>query len=83
MTAILITALFIVTATVVFLGLCDAAVRGHNAWRAIRREMALNVAGNISRDLPSSDAVVVEIRQPAARHATVDVVTQQPLAAAA
>jgi hypothetical protein len=74
MATILITTLFTITAIAVMIGLSDSLVRGRNAWRAIRREMALDM----TRDIPANDAVVVQMRRPATYAAT-----QKPLAAAA
>jgi len=58
MVAFLVIALFATTTLVVLVALADSAVRGRNAWNAIRRELADDQIFG----LPANDAVVVQMR---------------------
>ena len=58
MVAFLVIALFVTTTLVVLAALADSAVRGRNAWKAIRRELA----NDQTFGLPATDAVVVQMR---------------------
>ena len=58
MVAFLVIALFATTTLVVLAALADSAVRGRNAWNAIRRELA----NDQTFGLPASDAVIVQMR---------------------
>lgn len=48
MIAFLLIALFVTAASVALLSIADSAIRGRNAWRAIRREMARLPAGVVA-----------------------------------
>lgn len=78
MAAFLVIALFVATALAVLVALADSAVRGRNAWKAIRRELAADMAN----DVPVSDGVVVQLR-PVVCQNTNAVAKQMPHAVAA
>ncbi|MEP5937490.1 MAG: hypothetical protein ABJ239_04120 [Erythrobacter sp.] len=78
MAVFLMIALFVATSLAVLVALADSAVRGRNAWKAIRRELAADMAS----DVPVSDGVVVQMR-PAICHGAAPAPTQMPHAVAA
>ena len=87
MIAILLTALFVAVAVVSLTSLADSAVRGRNAWRSIRREMALEMATDLSQDLVTLKADVIAFRDirplHRGRHVQAEISVTRQLAAAA
>ena len=87
MTAILLTVLFVAVAVFALTSLADSAVRGRNAWRSIRREMALEAQAGLPQDLamPKADVVAFRDIRPLhrGRHVQAELSVTRQLAAAA
>lgn len=81
MIAFLIAALFIATALIAFASLADSAVRGRNAWRAVRGEMAAQRCNGESAIVV--EAVTFRNMRPAHRGSQAQLGVNDQLAAAA